>query len=324
MSCAFTNREGRVATLGRGQPRGLTFIELLVAVLIVAAVMGSAIVAFVFLVRGSEEMRYRLEAINNGRHALDQLASDLMQASYGPTSAVPPHFFIGASVTQAVGNGKDDDNDGETDEEIFNGLDDDNDWTSADDRHAEISTTQTERAAFVGIPDWGDAHVDEDLKFSLTDLRFRIPGAGGYYSIHYYVGTFDGSPNVLIREVSTTTGTLASPVAFNVLSFGTLYWDSSTTSPTPWKTSWDSTVVGPDAPALPKSVALQLTVYAGRAPLTSAVLGAPLETVSLTTVVNIQQSLVNSTFVTTNNPDKDLKNSSIEGQRPAAAVRRRP
>ncbi|MGC8841308.1 MAG: PulJ/GspJ family protein [Candidatus Sumerlaeaceae bacterium] len=297
MSCSSTNREGgRLAIRAMAAPRGLTLVELLVALLFVAAVMGGAIVAFVGLQRHSRETKARLSAMAEARFALQSLSHDLAQAQLGPPSAFPQNLFIGANSVLAEGNRKDDDGDDRIDEEVYDGIDDDVDWSSTDDRHAQITPALFERPQGRGFPDLGDRHVDEDTKFGHADLRFRIPGqtTGTVVEVHYYVGDFDGKSNVLIREEVTSAGVEAGPIAFDVLSFTALFWDANP-PPGPlrkWVTAWDSTQINPATEVpLPVSVALEVTVYAGTRPYQSLKPTEPIETVRLTTVINVEAAL---------------------------------
>lgn len=297
MNCSSTNRERR-GTSARLCPssRGLTLVELLVALLFVAAVLGGAVVAFVALQRHSKETQTKLAALAEARFALQTLSHDLVQAQLGPATAYPKNLFLGAVTVLPEGNRKDDDKDGKIDEENYDGMDNDSDWASADDRHAEIAPGLFERPQGRGFPDLGDNHVDEDTKFDHTDLRFRIPGetTGSVEEVHYYVGDFDGKPNVLLREKTTSSGVEAAPIAFDVLSFTALFWDANQ-PPGPtrkWETSWDSTQINEATGVpLPVSVALEVTIYSGTRPYELLKPSEPIETVRLTTVVNVQSAL---------------------------------
>jgi len=275
---------------------GLTTLELLIALLFVLGIMGSAIVAFVALQRHSTEVKARLDAMSEARHALFMLSQDLSQAQFGPATATPKNMFMGANSPSAQGNRKDDDGDGKIDEEVFDGKDDDNDWQSQDDKHALITPVLRERPQGYGFPDIGDSHVDEDTRFGQAQLRFRIPAetTGSVAEIYYHITTFDGEPNVLVREKTTSGVTEIGPVAFNVLSFSALFWDSNAPAgPTrTWLTSWDSTVMDETSQlVLPVSVALEVTIYAGSKKLSTLPPNSPLETVRLTTVVNVEAAL---------------------------------
>jgi hypothetical protein len=260
-----------------------------------------AIVAFVALQHQSEEAQAKLTAVAEARHALTTLTRDLTQAELGPASETPVNLFVGTNTVLAAGNRKDDDGDGRIDEETFDGIDNDSDWSSADDRHAQLSGALYERPQGRGVPDLGDAHVDEDTKFSHADLRFRIPAetTGTSAEVHYYVGTFDNQPDVLIRETVTSSSTEASPIAFNVLSFSALFWNGNTapTEQHKWETSWDATNLDEVSNVpLPISVALEVTTYAGRRPYSELPATSPIDTVMLTTVVNIQRALVHPNY----------------------------
>ncbi|MCX7625110.1 MAG: hypothetical protein N2Z21_02715 [Candidatus Sumerlaeaceae bacterium] len=277
-------------------------VELLVALLFVAAVLGGAIVAFVALQRHSQQTQARLTALGEARHALLTLSRDLAQAQLGPAWMSPPNFFYGANSYLSDGNRKDDDGDGSVDEEQFDGLDNDSDWQTADDRHVLLSGALYERPTSRGFPDFSDAHVDEDTKFTSASILFRMPAetTGTVSEVRYYVGTFDGQPNVLIRERITSGVTEAGPIAFNVLSFSALFWDGNQ-PPGPtrkWETSWDATTINAATQVpLPISVALEVSVYAGTKKLENIPPTDPLETIRLTTIVNIEAALNHPNYV---------------------------
>lgn len=303
MNCSFISHSLRRQQLRvAGAALALTTLELLIALLFVAAVLGGGIVAFVSLQRHSKQTQARLNALSEARHALFSLSHDLAQAQLGPASSTPPNYFFGANSYLSEGNRKDDDRDGQVDEEVFDGQDNDSDWNTPDDRHAHISGALYERPKGRGFPDLGDAHVDEDTKFTHADLRFRIPDetTGSVAQIHYYIGSFDGNSNVLIRERTTSSTTEAGPIAFNVLSFTALFWDGNA-PPGPtrgWVTSWDATTLDPGTQVpLPISVALEVTVYAGTKPLSQVGPSEPLDTMRLTTVVNIEAALNHPNYV---------------------------
>lgn len=299
MNCSSFGHKGLWGRPVEGEQhrkRALTTVELLVALLFVLAVIGGAVVAFVALQRHAEETKAKLNAMAEARHALMSLANDLAQAQLGPAYLVPKDYFFGSNEVQPGGNRKDDDNDGAIDEEVFDGQDDDGDWQAGDDRHREISPGLFERPQGRNRADFGDAKVDEDTKFSRAALLFRIPSetTGSVTEVRYRVGTFDEIPNVLIREKVTSSATEAGPIAFNVLSFSALFWDGNE-PPGPtrgWVTSWDSTTLtGAGDVPLPVSVLLEVTVYAGRRPYSELGPNDPIETVRLTTVVNVEAAL---------------------------------
>ncbi len=298
MSCSSLGHRGRWnRRVMKWQPRrALTTVELLVALLFVLAVIGGAVVAFVALQRHAEETKAKLIAMAEARHALISLSTDLAQAQLGPASMVPKDYFFGSNEVQPTGNRKDDDGDGQTDEEVFDGKDDDGDWQASDDRHVEIAPGLFERPQGRNQADFGDSKVDEDTKFTRASLLFRIPSetTGSITEVRYRLGTFDDVPNVLIRETVTSSGTEAGPIAFNILSFSALFWDSNA-PPGPtreWVNSWDSTTLtGPGNVPLPVSVLLEVTVYAGRRPYSELGPNDPIETVRLTTVVNVESAL---------------------------------
>lgn len=280
---------------------GFTTIELLVALLFVLGVLGGAIVAFVALQRHAQKTKAYLDAMSEARHALTTLSLDLAQAQFGPASATPKNFFVGSQNVLATGNRFDDDGDGQIDEEVYDGKDNDGDWGSTSDRHAAIAPTKYERPYGVGFPDLGDARVDEDTRFCRAELRFRMPGDAttSPVEVRYYVGTFDGQPNVLIREKVTSGSVESGPVAFNVLSFSALYWDSNAPADATrtWKTSWNAALLNEATQVpLPVSVALEVTIYAGIEPIDRVAPSDPLPVVRLSTVVNIESALYHPNY----------------------------
>lgn len=301
-SSSISHRTPVSMSRSAGDRRGLTTVELLVALLFVAAVLGGAIVAFVALQRHSQQTQARLTALGEARHALFAMSHDLAQAQLGPAWMSPPNYFFGANSYLSSGNRKDDDGDGTVDEERFDGVDNDTDWQTADDRHALLSGALYERPMGRGFPDLGDIDVDEDTKFTSGSIFFRMPAetTGSVSEVRYYVGTFDGQPNVLVREKITSGVAEVGPIAFNVLSFTALFWDGNL-PPGPtrkWETWWDATTINSATQVpLPISVALEVTVYAGTQPLQKVPPSEPLETVRLTTIVNIEAALNHPNYV---------------------------
>jgi type II secretory pathway pseudopilin PulG len=303
MSCA-SGISGRF----HRRPGGLTLVELLVAIAIVMAFLGSTVLAFIQIMRASDLAQARMDALSNARHAAELMTIEFKRARPGPPASTPPNRFVGMTASLETGNGKDDDNDGKVDEESVNGLDDDGDWTIGDDRHAAVSGTVRERKRFVGTADLGDGRVDEDARFARAKVRFRtFDSTTGTREVRFYVGEFDGTTNVLLREVTIDAGgpeqkTATFPVAFNVLSFSLLFWDqnSTTTQAKYWRTDWNSEDYPPAGPlpALPASVAIGLTVYAGTRPLALQPPGEPLDTVTVSSMVDIESVLDDPRYAT--------------------------
>jgi type II secretory pathway pseudopilin PulG len=289
----------------------MTLLEILVAVAIAMAFMGGVVAAFIQILRATNLTEVKLEAFNNARAALEMMAIDIKASRIDPRQ--PMQHFVGEDYLLAYGNGLDDDEDGAIDEELFNGRDDDYtgpDWDpTRDDRHAEAGGL-FERQFFVSDADLGDSHVDEDCKFDLDRLTFRIfPDPNDPLSrddlITFELGTFEGEQHVLLRRIvhnpSSPNSTVeVAPLAFNVMSLYLLYWDPNRIPPD-WTTAWNSF----DAPRfaqpaieLPISVFLAVTVYADTKPIEQYKPGNPIQTITLQTVVNIEQVLKDQRYQT--------------------------
>lgn len=284
--------------------RGMTLVEILLAVAISLAFLSGVLMAFSQIMKTSDLAKARLEAVNNARSALEFMSIDIKAARMN--YSIPFQNFTGTDATLSYGNGIDDDGDNKIDEETFDGKDNDGDWDSAkDDRHASAGG-YFERAQFVSQADLGDAHVDEDCKFSRDSLTFRIyPDTANpnsrddliTYSIINDVATY-GEPNVLVRTIikdysSASPTTESAPVAFNVLSLDILYFNPNTMWPY-WETSWDASTIAPHTNniPLPVSVYLAITIPAGVFDINKYNPGDKVETVTLETVVNIEQVLI--------------------------------
>lgn len=295
----------------RNRTRAMTLLELLVAVAIALAFLGGVIAAFIQILRATNLAEVKLDAVNNARYALEMMAIDIKAAWIDPRQAL--QYFVGEDHPLSYGNGLDDDGDGNVDEELFNGRDDDYtgpDWNFArDDRHA-VAGGVYERHFAVSGPDLGDGHVDEDCKFDRDRLIFRIfPDPNNPTSrddlITFEVGTFEGEEHVLVRRIvhaaSSPNRTVeVEPFAFNVMSLHLLYWDPNRIPPD-WTTSWNSF----DAPRfvqpgieLPVAVFLEVTVYADTRPIEQYKPGDPIQTITLQTVVNIEQVLKDQRYQT--------------------------
>lgn len=310
--------------------RALTILELLMALAITLAFLGGSILAFVQIMRATDQAEARLEAFASVRHALDTISLELRSARSGPADASPKDLFYGLTQSLGYGNGVDDDKDGRIDEEILDGLDNDHDWVQVDDHHAQLSPPPAyyERPAYIGKADLGDSHVDEDLQVSSATLVFRsFPNELGVTpsmrQVSFYVGTYDQQPNVLIQEVTaidaatSSPSTTVGPLAFNVVSFGALYWGvdqltTSTTTQNPyWKTRWDASKRDSKDPELPASVYLTLTVRAASKPGAEPTGQSPEDLVTLQTMVNIESVL--------SDPRYKPASQSTSGQQQSAA-----
>ena len=282
--------------------RGLTLIEILVAIAITLAFLVGVVLAFIELMNSSDRAQARLNATANARHALGTISKEISRAlGTGPNA-----YFVATSGDFTVGDRSNNDSDTEVDEEFANGHDEDGDWTSAGDRHAQIGPF-VERSRFQGIPDLGDGGVDEDNRFAASTLIFNAdPSSGmpspGIRRIRYLLGSFDGESNVLLQEVTTDFGgpselATTSPIAFGVLSFEALFWDQRDVHDDPttdngWKRLWNSDDRVTSPPLLPASVYLSATVYAGSPrELTQLQPNELRETVKLSTIANVQEVL---------------------------------
>ena len=299
MSCASATDRIRAR-------RGLTLLEMLLAIAITMAFLTGVIWAFIEILRSNDRAQAKLEAAANARHALETMTIEFKQARFGPAGT---NYFAGRSLVASHGDRKDNDLDGQVDEEGVGGHDDDGDWLLAnDDRHAAITGELSERPEGVGLLDLGDGHIDEDNVFDLADVVFdtyKLPtDPPGNRRVRFRIDTFRGEPNVLMREITYNPGApdesaTSSPIAFNCLSFSCLYWDqnqavtTSTDYPSRYwvKWNWNAQAVPAGQMEVPVSVYLLVTIYAGTQPLSSLPANAELDTVVLCTVANVEAVL---------------------------------
>ncbi len=265
---AATARPSRFSGAPR---RALTLTELLVAIAIAGVFFTSVLVAFVQILKASEEAEAQVSAVNQARAALRYISDDLAAVRFD--SSTPQQYFLLENRVFAYGDGRDNDFDGSVDEDPeYDGRDNGDTpahrWNAArDDRHALIATFY-ERPDFVGYPDLGDANVDEDCLFGNDRLRLRIPpdplsGDTRDELITYELGdyTLQGRTmrHTLLRTVVTQPGgsgesTITEPVAFNILGLDILAWNSNNDSTAPdvfgnesrsipyWTNHWDARV----------------------------------------------------------------------------------
>lgn len=288
--------------------RGLTLTELLVAITVATLIISGTALMFVQLLRSNDQAQARIDAVANARSAIESLSVELKRAQTTSTIAM----FTGDTQSTASifsGDYVDQDGDGVLDEEPLNGLDDDNDWQLADDRHARLTTygvTYVERPRFYQQADLGDAHVDIDLALTsstVTFTTFDVAGEPVDRKVRYYVGQDpDGEPNTLMKEVSgidpATSAPVSyiAPVAYNVLSFGLLFWDFQNASQ-PWRTDWPPPTTPLPAVA-PASVYMYISVYAGTPlSLDEVQPGERIPNVILTSVVNVESTLASGPFI---------------------------
>lgn len=288
----------------RAPRRAMTLLEILVALAVALAFLSGVIAAFIQILRVSDRSQAQVEAANNARAALEVIANDIKLASIDTRQK--EQVFTGISAPLSYGDGIDNDGDDVIDEEFFDADDNDLDWTGVDDNHINIEMIMFERPLYVAAPDPGDFHVNEDCLFNHDRLRFWIfPGLLTERNeiITYEIGTYEGEPNVLLRTVAYYQDRLfldevTSPLAFNVLSLNFLYWDPNRPTPV-WVVDWNGQEAAsfpPPGIELPVAVYINLTVYSGTRPLELFQPGDPVETISLGTIVCIEQVLRDSRY----------------------------
>lgn len=291
--------------------RGLSLVELLVAIAIALILVGVTASVFLTMLRILERTEIQTQATQNLRAALDTISREVKQVEKDPANA----YYL-ATSTPALdglggpyGDGIDNDEDGSIDEEEPDALDDDGD--ASEDRHALVAGSP-ERPAWVGVDDLGDGGVDEDRRFHLDTLEFEVgpdPVAGYLEArIRYEVQPFDGEERVLTRTLTATTlssGTLApvtAPLAYNVLSFNCLHWNPNEAPASQyWLESWDSAappgLPGPSEDfAVPSTLFVELVLYADRRPIETYEPGQPVQTLALQTIVNVESVILDSDF----------------------------
>jgi len=279
-----------------GPPGGWTLVEMLVALAVALVFLGGVFAAFIQIVRASDRSERMIEAYENARAAVEAIADYVKVARIEPSR--PFQYFQGVNIPTLAGDRVDNDRDGRIDEEQPNGLDDDGDFNPAvDDRHAAAGGI-VERRLFAGVPDLGDGHVDEDCVFHRDRLSLAIfpdphdPGSRDEIT-SFSIGTWEGENNVLLqavlRNASSPTARLEiAPLAYGVLSVNFLYWDPNR-SPPYWVEEWDATTSHPSPGIkLPAAVYISVTVYAGRIPLEQLGPDEPIETVTASTVVDVE------------------------------------
>jgi type II secretory pathway pseudopilin PulG len=302
----------------------MTLVELLTALAVASILVAAMGAAFLQVVRSSDEAEAQIRAANTARLAVDVVARDLAQIT---PNAPDVTYLLLVNRTLTYGDRIDNDGDGQIDEEVFDGIDNDIDWQfDRDDRHAQVGPF-LERPTFVGIPDFGDARVDEDCLFSADEITFLLPTfqspTGLPQLVTYSLGSFDGENNVLLKTVEDDVGGTSptitvEPVVFDVLSLDILAWDPNVNplsiSPSTgyWVSEWDSDLrVAPtyrpvNAPLgvppfrLPSAFLVSVVVNADRLPLREQpdpeTSGRPLKTVRATTIVNVQSTLTDPRY----------------------------
>ena len=278
---------------------GWSLIEVLVALAVISIFLVGVMGAFIQILRTTNRSERMIEAYENARAAVETIAIAVKAARTDPR--VPNPLFRGINVPTFSGDHADNDKDGRVDEETPNGFDDDHDWVeSRDDRHADLQVRR-ERPRFVGRPDLGDGHVDEDCVFNNDQLAFiifpdpNIPGSSIEVT-SFSIGVWEGESNVLRQEVQRNFGgggvPETAPLAFNVVSVNYLFWDVNRDSPY-WAEEWDASTPPPRPPGivLPAAVYISVTVYAGQKPLDQVGPDEPMETMTASTVVDLESVL---------------------------------
>jgi type II secretory pathway pseudopilin PulG len=313
----FQRRKGLHTVITRPS-RGLTMMELMVAISIILTIMVGVVWSFVELLDSHDRARARMEATANARSAMEVLTSDIKRArnTLGLFGG-----FSGETISSS-GNGDrvDNDLDGDVDEESFDGADNDTGWAVAqDDKHVLLGPpTETqyyaERPVYWRQPDLGDEDIDEDLGETSATLQFDtfdVPGEPLLRRVRFYVGRdADGTPNTLMREVrgmdpvTSQAVVSTSPLCYNVKSFGVLFWNHATAkdpAANPWETVWPP-ATQPLTPS-PSSVYLSISVYAGKPyGLEDLPADREVETVTLSTVVNVEAVLAHTSYVAQRTP----------------------
>ena len=273
---------------------------MLVAIGITMIVVTGATTVIMQVVRDTESARARLEAVVMGRNVLRDLSFDLKEVVFHPDELL----FYGYNVPGQLGDGIDNDNDGQIDNDRPDGRSRDGQF---EDRHARIGQL-SERPAFVGLPDLGDGGVDVDTVFDRDVLRFRVAPRPGSQrrELIYFIGEHEGEPNVLLREertllVNDEHTTTVEPLAYNVLGLNLLYWNANLATPY-WVELWDTSARPFPGPGLelPASVYMSVAIHAGTQPLTVDVRQAarPLEAITLFTISNIEPVLADNRYIT--------------------------
>lgn len=294
-----------------GRPRrGMTFIEMVVALMIVMTIMTGVVWAFIELLQSHDRARARMDATANARSAMEVLSNEIKRAR-NTTGTLT--VFVGTSNSSTGGGDRtDNDGDGDRDEELLNAADDDADWALTTDRHAIIPAgpvQYAERPVFYQQPDLGDGGIDEDLGQTSATLEFDtfdVPGEPLNRRVRFYIGQdADGQPNTLMKEVrgtdpaTSTTVVTTGPLCHNVVGFGAMFWDfadAKTPTANPWQTEWPPSTT--PLTSSPSSVYLTISVYAG-SPYSYEELPGNLEieTVKLSTVVNVEAVLADPAYI---------------------------
>jgi prepilin-type N-terminal cleavage/methylation domain-containing protein len=276
---------------------GWTLVEMLVALAVISTFLAGVCTAFIQIMKISDRSERVIVAHENARSAVQEIAHQVKAAYLFP--AGDDQYFLGVNQPLLTGDRIDNDDDARIDEEQPNGLDDDHDWVLArDDLHAPIGNT-FERARFRGVPDLGDGRVDEDVAFQNDQLSFFVlpepsrPDRRDH--VTYGLGTFEGESHVLLKSTTRSdmpsSAALTAPLAHDVVSVNFLYWDANAQPPY-WVQEWNAEAMDPSQTIpLPAAVLIAVTVYAGDKPLNELGPNEPIETVTASTVVDIETIL---------------------------------
>jgi len=289
-------RRERPHAVGRQGRGAWTLVELLVVLAVTSVFLLGVLTAFVQILRASDRSERMSQAYQNARAAVEAISLVVKAARIEPTQ--PYQYFQGVNTATPSGDRIDNDRDSRVDEEQPNGLDDDGDWDATRDDHHLQAGTASERRQFVGRADLGDGHVDEDNVFHRDQLSLAIfpdPAIPGSRSeiTSFSIGSWESENNVLLQRTLRNPGSGAAPelgpLAYNVLSLVLLYWDPNKAEPY-WVEEWDAMHGTFPSPGLqlPAAVYISVTVYSGHVPLEQLGPAEPIETVTASTVVDIE------------------------------------
>ena len=309
----------------RRATRGLSMIEVLVAMVISLIFVGSISSVFVSTLRATEDAQAQVRAHNRARAAVDAISRDLKSLQVDPVFGVTASTLVLTNQPLAYGDFVDNDGDGLIDEEAVDGRDNDGDFV---DQHTVVGLA-VERRYYQFTDDYGDRGVDEDFTFSNDEITFLFtppsltPGPPPLFRQRttYRIDTFDGVDNVLVRErtdINLGTGvetTKIDPVVFDVVSLDILGYNVNTygaVAETPdYFTTWNAFLLplgsrpylaplGVPPFAYPASFLVRVTVNAERQPLDVIsdwpLGGRQLKTVTLETVVAVESVLSNANY----------------------------
>lgn len=300
MNCVST----RPRALKRART-GYTLVEILVALAIASAFLGGLYSAVIQILKQQNAAEARTEAVRNGRAASSMIGEEL-------TNIIPTgvNAFLQAVPDKSLGYGDriDNDGDGKVDEETVNGKDDDGDAPFIGNASLAHFGKYQERPARGMAIEPGVSGVDEDCVFGRDKLTFTAQMKAptpGIKAVSYYIGQYDGLSNVLLRDVAVVNieglpGTVerTTPLAFGVLGFDVLCWDSNgAPDKQAWLTEWNSVQHYAPELKLPASIYLRLTLAADPAIKAGDWHGdRPIQTLVMENTVNIESVIKNKKF----------------------------